>query len=111
MNIEQKDAQELFKLNSDLTIENEFAKLAKALAHPARLRILKILIKLDNQGGCINRILVPKIGLAQSTVSEHLKVLKKAGFIRCESKPPKVCYFVNKEKLKEFSILFTENYL
>lgn len=96
----------------ELAREQEFALIAKALSHPARLRIVKILIKLDNKdGGCLNGALVPHVGLAQSTVSEHLRVLKKSGLIRAESTPPKVCYFINKEKLKAFSILLTEDYL
>ena len=97
---------------NELAREQEFALVAKALSHPARLRILKILIKLnDKEGGCLNGALVPHIGLAQSTVSEHLRVLKKSGLICAESTPPKVCYFINKEKLKAFSILLTKDYL
>jgi DNA-binding transcriptional ArsR family regulator len=102
-----------FKATEDeLAREENFALIAKALSHPARLRILKILIKLENkEDGCLNGALVPCVGLAQSTVSEHLRVLKKTGLIRSESNPPKVCYFINKEKLKAFSILLTEDYL
>ncbi len=90
--------------------EKELAALAKALAHPARLRILKILTTLDSIGGCLNSDLVADLGLAQSTVSEHLRILKQAGFIEAQPKPPKVCYQINKEKLTYFSSLFTETY-
>ena len=113
MSSQQKIPIDMFTATkNELAREQDFAIVAKALSHPARLRILKILITLENkEGGCLNGALVPHIGLAQSTVSEHLRVLKKAGLIRAESNPPKVCYFINKEKLKAFSILLTEDYL
>ncbi len=83
---------------------------AKALSHPARLRILHILHTLDTMGGCLNSDLVSELGLAQSTVSEHLRILKQAGFITAEPNPPKVCYRIQRETLdnfnKEFSDLF-----
>ncbi|CAE6943217.1 helix-turn-helix transcriptional regulator [Vibrio sp. B1FLJ16] len=93
-------------------LENEkrLAAQAKALSHPARLRILHILHTLDTMGGCLNSDLVSELGLAQSTVSEHLRILKQAGFITAEPNPPKVCYRIQRETLgnfnKEFSDLF-----
>ncbi|MGF1740496.1 winged helix-turn-helix domain-containing protein [Vibrio profundum] len=94
--------------STEVETENEaqLAAQAKALAHPARIRVLKILVNLDNTGGCLNSDLVSDLGLAQSTVSEHLRILKAAEFITAEPNPPKVCYRVNRAKLNQFSALF-----
>lgn len=88
--------------------EQQFASLAKALAHPARVRILKILFTLDNLGGCLNSDLVSELGLAQSTVSEHLRILKQAGFISAEPMPPKMCYRINRDTASTFSTLLQQ---
>ncbi len=90
--------------------EKQFANLAKALAHPARVRILKILFNLDEQGGCLNGDLVSQLGLAQSTVSEHLRILKQAEFIFATAIPPKMCYRINREKVRHFSALLSDIY-
>ncbi|GAA5644870.1 MULTISPECIES: ArsR/SmtB family transcription factor [Vibrio] len=79
--------------------EQQLAAQAKALAHPARIRILKLLLTLDNLGGCLNSDLVSQLGLAQSTVSEHLRILKQAGFISAEPNPPKMCYRIERQAL------------
>ncbi|MBW3695668.1 ArsR family transcriptional regulator [Vibrio sp. T187] len=92
---------------SQLAQEAEFASLAKALSHPARVRILKILITLDNSDGCLNSDLVSELNLAQSTVSEHLRILKQSGFITAEPIPPKMCYRVNRDRLNDVSNLFS----
>lgn len=89
--------------------EKEIAKLAKALAHPARVRIMRVLNTLHNAGGCLNSSLVSELGLAQSTVSEHLRILKEAGLITAEPNPPKVCYHINHETVHLFQELITEN--
>jgi ArsR family transcriptional regulator len=65
------------------------AAMAKALAHPARLRILRLLLATP---GCIGGDIVAAVGLAQSTVSEHLRILKAAGLIQGEIAGPRVCY-------------------
>ncbi len=88
-----------------LSQEKRLAAQAKALSHPARIRILRILSDLERAGGCLNSDLVSQLGLAQSTVSEHLRILKVAGFISAESTPPKVCYRIQRETLDEFSSL------
>jgi len=67
----------------------EIADLAKALAHPARLRILRLLLATP---GCIGGDIVDAVGLAQSTVSEHLRILKAAGVITGEISGPRTCY-------------------
>ena len=93
----------------DECTEQEIAKLAKAMAHPARVRILRVLNTLRNADGCLNSSLVSELGLAQSTVSEHLRILKEAGLITVEPKPPKVCYHINQENIRAFLDLITEN--
>ena len=84
----------------DLT--RDLAGLARALGHPARIRIVRTLI--DKQG-CIGCELVDETGLAQSTVSEHLRILKAAGIITGQIERPRVCYSLNPtalEPLREF---------
>jgi ArsR family transcriptional regulator len=70
----------------------DIADLAKALAHPARLRILRLLLATP---GCIGGDIVDAVGLAQSTVSEHLRILKAAGVISGEISGPRTCYALN----------------
>lgn len=69
----------------------QLARLAKALGHPARVAILRLLLRRDS---CICGELVDELPLAQSTVSQHLKQLKEAGLIRGEVSGPRVCYCV-----------------
>lgn len=88
--------------------EKMLAAQAKALSHPARLRILHILHTLDTMGGCLNSDLVSELGLAQSTVSEHLRILKQAGFITAEPNPPKVCYRIQRKTLDNFNTGFSD---
>lgn len=93
-----------------LNSEKELASLCKALSHPARVRILKILFNLDKLGGCLNSSLVSELGLAQSTVSEHLRILIKAGFISTTPQATKICYQISAKQLHYFSNLFTTTY-
>ena len=72
---------------------------AKALAHPARIKILKILTEIDS---CMVGNIVDLLPLSQSTVSQHLKELKKAGLIDGNIDGPKICYCVNKKNLIRF---------
>ena len=71
---------------------DELAQLAWAVAHPARVKILSLLLA-RNQ--CMCGELVDALPLAQSTVSQHLKILKDCGLITGEVDGPKVCYCVN----------------
>lgn len=80
------------------------AKLAKALAHPARVAILRMLIRLD---GCIVGDIVEELPLAQSTISQHLKQLKNTGLIRGEVDGPRVCYCVEPGAVALFKALVT----
>ena len=90
-------------------IEIEIAEIAKALSHPARIKILKILNDLDS---CMVGSIVDLLPLSQSTVSQHLKELKRVGLIKGEIEGPKICYCINPkvmEKVKtEFNRLFSQ---
>lgn len=72
--------------------ENRLANYAKALAHPARVAILKFLIR---KNACVCGDIVKEIGLAQSTVSQHLKELKKIGVIKGTVEGVSVCYCID----------------
>lgn len=72
------------------------AETAKALSHPARIKILKILTEMDY---CMVGSIVDQLPLAQATVSQHLKELKRVGLITGEIDGPKVCYCVNNKTL------------
>ncbi len=90
-------------------IEIEIAEIAKALSHPARIKILKILNDLSS---CMVGSIVDLLPLSQSTVSQHLKELKRVGLIKGEIEGPKICYCINPkvmEKVKaEFNRLFSQ---
>lgn len=78
------------------------AQLAWAVAHPARVRIVRLLL---SRQSCVCGEIVDELPLAQSTVSQHLKILKESGLIQGEVDGPKVCYCINPEKLKELKAL------
>lgn len=77
--------------------ENRIAMYARALAHPARVAILKLLA---DKAACQCGDIVDELPLSQSTVSQHLKELKEAGLIKGEIEGVKVCYCVNVEEWK-----------
>jgi DNA-binding transcriptional ArsR family regulator len=79
--------------------DREFATLARALGHPARVAILRTLIQ---RGECICGEIVEVLPLAQATVSQHLKVLKEAGLVRGEVDGPRVCYCVDPMTVRRF---------
>lgn len=72
--------------------QNELATLAKAFAHPARIAILEYLL---NTNKCINSDLVQELGLAQATISQHLKELKNIGLIAGTVEGTSMCYCIN----------------
>ncbi len=76
------------------------AALAKALGHPARIGIVSML---HERQSCIGCDIVDEIGLAQSTVSEHLRILKAAGIVTGEIERPRVCYSLNPDNLLPLS--------
>ncbi len=75
------------------------AGLCKALGHPARVAIVRHLAA--RRGTCTCGEIVSQLPLAQSTVSQHLKVLKDAGLVVGEVEPPRVCYCLNERALAE----------
>lgn len=83
----------------------ELAQLAWAVAHPARVRIVRLLI---NREACVCGEIVAELPLAQSTVSQHLKILKESGMIQGEIDGPKVCYCINAEKLDALKKLIAD---
>ena len=76
--------------------DNRIATYAKALAHPARVAILKLLIQ---RQACICGDIVDELPLSQSTVSQHLKELKEAGIIKGDITGAKVCYCIDEEEM------------
>lgn len=89
--------------------QNKIAAMAKVLGHPARISILQHLFEINS---CICGDLVDKIGLAQPTISQHLKELKNAGLIKGNVEGTSVCYCIHKENwtsMKKLLISFLDN--
>ena len=82
--------------------QNRIAAIAKVLGHPARIAILEFLIKLES---CVCGDLVKDIGLAQPTISQHLKELKKIGLIKGTIEGTSVCYCIHEENWEEVNNL------
>ena len=90
--------------STSFTVEqNRIAELAKAFAHPARVAIVQYLLKTNS---CVCGDIVDALPLSQSTVSQHLKEMKKAGIISGSVEPPKVCYCINPKVWKEVKLTF-----
>ena len=83
--------------------QNMVAKYAKVLGHPARIAIIQELVE---RNSCVCGELVTEIGLAQATISQHLKELKQAEIIQGEVEGTSVCYCINKDKWKEIKSIF-----
>jgi DNA-binding transcriptional ArsR family regulator len=82
----------LAKLEEFTVKDNRVARYAKALAHPARVAILKLLI---SKRSCVCGDIVDELPLSQSTVSQHLKELKEAGLIQGDIEGARVCYCID----------------
>jgi DNA-binding transcriptional ArsR family regulator len=78
--------------------QNELADVLKVLGHPARLAILE---HIGAQSACICNDIVGEIGLAQPTISQHLKELKRVGLIEGEIEGNRVCYCIARERWQE----------
>lgn len=78
--------------------DNLIANYAKALAHPARIAILRFLIQKQS---CICGDIVDELPLSQSTVSQHLKELKQSGLIQGDIEGAKVCYCIDEKEWKK----------
>lgn len=89
-------------------IDQELAAFAKAISHPARVAILKVLAE---KKSCICGEIVEVLPLAQSTVSQHLKELKRAGLIQGTISGPKSCYCINGDKFLKFQAAFNALFL
>jgi ArsR family transcriptional regulator len=87
---------------TDLDAEGDLAKLAKALGHPARVHILRVLLAKDT---CVAGELSDELPLAPSTVSQHLKLLKESGLIKGEVDGPRRCYCVDRSVLQHLKAL------
>lgn len=83
--------------------DQELAEFARAIAHPARIAILKVLAQRQS---CICGEIVEVLPLAQSTVSQHLKELKNAGLIQGTIDGAKSCYCIEPEKFRRLSATF-----
>lgn len=84
--------------------QNKIAGIAKVLGHPARIAILEIII---NSNSCVNSNLVQELGLAQATISQHLKELKGIGLIKGSIQGSSMNYCIDTEKWQEVSQLFS----
>ena len=84
--------------------QNDIALMAKAIAHPARIAILQHLLKIN---ACICGDLVEELGLAQATISQHLKELKAAGLIQGTIEGTSICYCIEPKTWKKYKDLFS----
>ena len=82
--------------------DEELAALSKATGHPARVQILRILAR---RATCVCGEIVDELPLAQSTVSQHLKILKEAGLVRGTVDGPRVCYCLEPSALRRLKAL------
>ncbi|MBN8787398.1 MAG: winged helix-turn-helix transcriptional regulator [Terrimonas sp.] len=88
--------------------QNKLAQMMKALAHPARIAILQNLIKSQ---ACVCGELVEELGLAQPTVSQHLKELKTAGLIKGTIEGTSVCYCINEKVWGQYRSAFNSFFI
>lgn len=86
-------------------VQNEIAIAAKAFAHPARVAIIQYLIKTN---ACINGDLVQELGLAQATISQHLRELKDIGIIQGTIEGSRMCYCINPVRWQEIRSQFND---
>ncbi|MGC4119292.1 MAG: metalloregulator ArsR/SmtB family transcription factor [Myxococcales bacterium] len=98
----QQDRQPDLRPIEGKDADDDLALLTKAVGHPARVQILRLL---SRQVACVCGDIVSELPLAQSTVSQHLKVLKDAGLIDGEIDGPRVCYCVNQRALRRLKAL------
>ena len=82
--------------------DTRLARMAKGLAHPVRVKIVRLLV---SKVRCITGELVDELPVAQSTASQHLKILRESGLIRGEVDGPRVCYCIDDEALQDIRAL------
>ena len=85
--------------------QNEIARVAKVLSHPARVAILQYI---SRQDACICSDLVQETGLAQATISQHLAELKKIGLLKGDIRGNNRCYCIEKERWEALQSLFED---
>lgn len=85
--------------------QNQIALFAKVFGHPARVAILEHLFKIN---ACVCGDLVDEIGLAQPTISQHLKELKNLGLIKGNVEGTSVCYCIDEENWKNMKTIMTD---
>lgn len=83
--------------------QNRLAQMMKALAHPARIAIIQYLLKTQ---ACICGDLVEELGLAQATISQHLKELKNVGLIQGTIEGTSICYCIDPKTWKQYKAAF-----
>jgi ArsR family transcriptional regulator len=83
----------------------QLAKLTWAIAHPARVRIVQLL---HSRTSCVCGEIVDQMPLAQSTVSQRLKILKESGLVQGEIDGPRICYCINQKMLKQLKRLVAD---
>lgn len=98
------DASERLAL-PEVAWAESLAKLSWALAHPARVRIVRLLL---SRTSCMCGEIVEEMPLAQSTVSQHLKVLKETGLVQGEIDGPRVCYCIDKTAMATLKRLIAD---
>lgn len=84
--------------------QNQLATMAKALAHPARIAILQYLLRTN---ACVCGDIVEELGLAQATISQHLKELKNIGLIQGTIEGTSICYCIEPKVWNEYRSLFS----
>ncbi|MEX1099176.1 MAG: metalloregulator ArsR/SmtB family transcription factor [Bacteriovoracaceae bacterium] len=97
--MECKPLKKHYSISKD---DQSLATLCKALGHEARVQIVRMLLE---KNACVCGDFVDYLPISQSTVSQHLKVLKEAGIITGEIDGNKICYGLNTEKIKELRVL------
>src|ERR1700690_4305096 len=85
--------------------QNDLALLTKALGHPARVAILQFLVKTKS---CVCGEIVDELPLSQSTVSQHLSELKRAGLIKGDIEGPSVCYCIDEKAWRRARKMISE---
>jgi len=85
--------------------DDEFARLAKALAHPVRVKIVRLL---QERGTCVRGDLSDELPVSETTIWQHLKVLKDASVIKGDIDGPKLCYCLNGGVLRRLAELVAE---
>lgn len=95
----------LTKTNLFTEEQNAIAKTAKVIGHPARIAIIEYLL---SKNSCINSHLVDELGLAQATISQHLKELKNVGIIKGTIEGTSMSYCIDSEVWLEIKSSFNE---